>query len=159
MRSRFDNGARALVETMVVEPGNHVLDLGCGCGTNGICAARLAGPEGQITFVDSNLRAIELADHNARTNGVEKFQAIASTRAEGLALGSFDVALCNPPYYGQTSIAQLFIDRSAVLLKPGGRFYLVTKQPDTVGPLVAEAFGVTEPVHRRGYTVLCAEKG
>ena len=51
---RFDNGARALVETMVVEPGNHVLDLGCGCGTNGICAARLAGPEGQITFVDSN---------------------------------------------------------------------------------------------------------
>ena len=28
---RFDNGARALCEVMEIEPGDRVLDLGCGC--------------------------------------------------------------------------------------------------------------------------------
>ena len=45
---RFDNGARALVETMQIDEGDRVLDLGCGCGTNGIIAARRSGPHGQI---------------------------------------------------------------------------------------------------------------
>ena len=52
----------------------------------------------------------------------------------------------------------MFIDRSRELLKPGGSFYLVTKQPDEIGPRVADAFGVTEPVVHRGYTVLAANR-
>jgi 16S rRNA (guanine1207-N2)-methyltransferase len=153
---RFDNGARALVETMRIEPGDRVLDIGCGCGTNGIFAALQSGPEGFTTFIDSNVRAIALAEQNARGSGLTAFETFASSRVEGPPEGSFDVALANPPYYGQTAIAQLFIQRGRALLRPGGRFYLVTKQPDQVGPLVAEAFGMTEPVERRGYIVLSA---
>jgi 16S rRNA (guanine1207-N2)-methyltransferase len=153
---RFDNGARALVETMEIRAGDRVLDIGCGCGTNGIIAARRSGPEGQTTFVDSNIRALVLTEHNARENGVAHFATVASSRVEG-ALGEFDVALANPPYYAQLSIAQLFIERARILLRPGGRFYLVTKQPNQVGPLVAEAFGPAQVVERRGYVVLCAE--
>ena len=37
---RFDEGARALMEAVQVEPGAHIVDIGCGCGTNGIIAAR-----------------------------------------------------------------------------------------------------------------------
>ena len=54
--------------------------------------------------------------------------------------------------------AELFIERCAVLLRPGGRFYLVTKQPDSVGPVVADHFGTTEVVERRGYIILCARR-
>jgi len=153
---RFDNGARALVETMEVQEGDRVLDLGCGCGTNGIIAARRSGPAGQTTFVDSNLRALALADHNARANGLTNFAIVASSRVEGMD-GEFDVVLANPPYYAQLSIAQLFIERACDLLRPGGRFYLVTKQPNEVGPLVADAFGPAQVVERRGYVILCAE--
>jgi 16S rRNA (guanine1207-N2)-methyltransferase len=153
---RFDDGARALVETMHIEPGHRVLDVGCGCGTNGVWAGRLSGPEGSTVFVDSNLRSVALAEINARSNGLSAFQAIASSKVEGVGETLFDVALANPPYYAQSSIAQLFIERSRLLLRPGGRFYLVTKQPDQVGPLVADAFGRTEVVERRGYIVLCA---
>jgi 16S rRNA (guanine1207-N2)-methyltransferase len=153
---RFDDGARALVETATVEAGERVLDIGCGCGTNGVYVARRGGSPGEVVFVDSNVRALALADLNARANGVPAFRTVASSRAEGLEEGGFDVALANPPYYAQLSIAQLFIERARALLRPGGRFYLVTKMPDQVGPLTAEVFGRTEVVSRRGYTVLCA---
>jgi 16S rRNA (guanine1207-N2)-methyltransferase len=153
---RFDDGARALVETMEVHPGDRVLDVGCGVGTNGVFAAQRSGADGFTAFVDSNLRAVALAEINARGNGLERFQAVASVAVEGLAEGGFDVALANPPYFAYSSIAQLFIDHSRRLLKPGGRFYLVTRQPNQVGPLVTEAFGAAEPVARRGYTVLRA---
>ncbi|MCI0464758.1 MAG: class I SAM-dependent methyltransferase [Gemmataceae bacterium] len=155
---RFDDGARALVETAEIQEGDHILDIGCGCGTNGVIAGLRAGPEGHVTFVDSNMRAVALAEHNARTNGLRSFHAVANTRAEGVPAGSLNVVLANPPYHAQGGIAQLFIDRGAELLKPGGRFYLVTRQPDQVGPLVAERFGTTRVEHRRGYTVLCAER-
>jgi 23S rRNA (guanine1835-N2)-methyltransferase len=153
----FDDGARALIEVMDVQPGNRVLDLGCGCGTNGIVAGLRAGPEGHVTFVDSNVRAMALAEHNARSNGVTMFKAQAQSDFEGLPARHFDVILANPPYYAQHTIAERFIRGARPLLRPGGRFYLVTKQPDTVGPLMAEAFGPTEPVERRGYVVLCAQ--
>jgi 16S rRNA (guanine1207-N2)-methyltransferase len=154
---RFDHGARALVETMRVAPGDRVVDIGCGCGTNGIWAGRLSGPEGHVAFVDSNLRALALAELNARANGLPSFEVIASSRVEDLPPDSFDVALANPPYYAQGSIARLFLLRGRTLLRPGGRLYLVTKQADQVGPLMAELFGRTDVVSRRGYQVLCTQ--
>jgi 16S rRNA (guanine1207-N2)-methyltransferase len=154
---RLDDGARALVETMIIHPGERILDFGCGCGTNGIFAGRISGPAGHVALVDSNLRAVALAEFNARVNGLNNFQAVAGSCGEGLTEGKFDVALANPPYYGQLTIAEKFIDRSRALLRSGGRFYLVTKQADQVGPLVAESFGPTEVVERRGYAVLRAQ--
>jgi 16S rRNA (guanine1207-N2)-methyltransferase len=155
---RFDDGARALVETAEIRPGDAILDIGCGVGTNGVCAGVRAQPGGSVTFLDSNVRAIALADHNARANGLSAFQVVASSDVTGVPEASYDVTLANPPYYSQLSIAELFVERAATLLRPGGRFYLVTKQPDTVGPMVADHFGPTEPVERRGYIILCAER-
>jgi 16S rRNA (guanine1207-N2)-methyltransferase len=153
---RFDSGARALVETAVIHPGDRILDLGCGCGTNGVIAGARAAPAGHVTFVDSNLRATALAELNATANGLESFDVRACCRLEGLPRADYDVVLTNPPYFASLGIAQRFIEQSRPLLKPGGRLYLVTKQPAQVGPMVAEAFGQAEAVERRGYVVLSA---
>jgi 16S rRNA G1207 methylase RsmC len=50
----------------------------------------------------------------------------------------------------------MFVERSKALLKPGGRFYLVTKQLDQVEPLVRAAFGEPELYESRGYIILVA---
>jgi 16S rRNA (guanine1207-N2)-methyltransferase len=153
---RFDEGARALVETLLVEEGDRVLDVGCGCGPNGAFAAQRSGPGGRVAFVDSNVRAVALAEHNARANGLSAFEVVASSRVEGLPEGTFDVALANPPYFAQAAIARLFLERALALLRPGGRVYLVTRRPNEIGPLVVEVFGEAEAVPRRGYTVFGA---
>lgn len=153
---RFDHGARALIECAAIERGDHILDLGCGCGTNGIIAALRAGPEGSVTFIDSNVRAVTLAQENARRCGVTHFAAFASSRVEGPAAAEFDVALANPPYYAQGSIARLFLERARELLRPGGRLYLVTRQPEQVETHIAEIFAHVEAVERRGYIVFAA---
>ena len=155
---KFDAGARALIETMYIEPGDRILDIGCGCGTNGIVAGKRAGAKGHVVFVDSNVRAVVLAEHNARANELESCQTIASASIEGVPEKSVDVILANPPYYAQNSIARMFTECSRCLLREGGRFYLVTKQIEQVGEIVAECFGDVEIVERRGYGVLCARR-
>ena len=105
--------------------------------------------------MDSNVRAAALAEHNARANGVTSFQVVASSTVRGPDERSFDVVLANPPYYADHGVARLFVERARVLLKPGGRFFLVTKQPNPVAEMIAETFGAVEVMLRRGYTILC----
>ncbi len=151
---RFDNGARALAETMSIQPGSRILDIGCGCGTNGIFAAQQAGPEAHVAFIDSNVRALALAEYNARAYGLAAFECMATSHVDGVPANSFDVALANPPYYANQSIARLFIERARVLLKRQGRLYLVTKQPNETSTFIEETFGSVEVLIKRGYSIL-----
>ena len=154
----FDEGGRALTEVMELQEGQRVLDLGCGVGTNGILAARQVGPDGFIAFADSNVRAIALAELNANTIGVTKFQAVATHTLTDWPDGSFDAILANPPYYAHGSINRFFIERAKSLLKLGGSFYLVTKQVDATWTVFQEHFPEPGLFENRGYVIFRAEK-
>jgi|SRR5579883_2697062 len=153
---RFDNGSRALVEVAEVGPGERVLDLGSGTGAVGCLAAGKAGPGGRVTFVDSNLRAVALTELNAAANGLANYKVIAAANLEGLGEGLFDVVLANPPYYGDSVVARLFVQGARRLLRPRGRFYIVTKMPTAVVPLIFEEFGDCSVIENRGYTIVTA---
>ena len=150
----LDDGARAMLEVAEVRPGDRVLDLGCGPGANGILAMDRAGPDGHVTFVDSNVRAIALAELNAKENGLDNYRCLPTATMDGLEPASFDVILANPPYYANSWIAQMFVEKSVPLLKPGGRFYLVTKMVNHVAPIMASAYPDSTWEERRGYHVL-----
>jgi 23S rRNA (guanine1835-N2)-methyltransferase len=153
-----DDGARALVEAMELAPGQRVLDLGCGVGVIGVLAGRQVGPEGTVTFADSNMRAIALAELNAKANGLTNFTALASHTLTDWPDGSFDVVLANPPYYAQGSVIHLFIERSKALLRSGGVLYLVTKQVDLTWPMIQEHFPEPEMFENRGYVIFRASR-
>jgi 23S rRNA (guanine1835-N2)-methyltransferase len=155
---RLDEGARALAEVMDVRPGDAVLDLGCGTGAVGVLAGLRAGRTGAVTFVDSSTRAVALAGQNAAAAGLTNVRAFAAARPDGLPAAAFDVALANPPYYAQQSIARLFVEGARRVLRPGGRFYLVTRQADLVEPIVHEHFGPSDVILRRDYAVYVAKR-
>jgi 16S rRNA (guanine1207-N2)-methyltransferase len=155
---RFDFGARALVEAVEINEGDHIADLGCGVGTNGILTGRRAGPSSFVAFADSNVRALAVAEINARALGIENFRVYPTATLEGLENDTFDVVLANPPYYAQMTIARLFAQRGREMLKPGGRFYLVSKQIDAVYPILEEIFGTCDVGELRGYYIFEASK-
>ncbi len=153
---RMDSGSRALLEVADIRAGDHILDLGSGAGAVGCLAASKAGPKGKVTFIDSNLRATQLSDINAKANGLTDYTIVESAKLEGLGMSTFDVVLANPPYYGDSMVARLFVQGSRDLLKTGGRFYIVTKMPTAVVPLIFESFGECDVIENRGYSVVCA---
>lgn len=153
---RFDPGSRAMLEVATFRPGDHVLDLGCGNGTVGCLAGTRIGPTGRVTFIDSSARALALAERNARANATPNPRFVLARRLEGLEPDSFDVILANPPYYAKSEITRLFIEGTRDLLRRGGRYYLVTKMPTAVMPLIFETFGDCTVTENRGYSVVQA---
>ncbi len=151
---RFDNGSRAMLEVAEIHERDGVLDLGCGNGAVGCLAGQQAGPNGRVTFIDSSLRAIALAELNARANGITNTRFVTATRLQGLEANAFDVILANPPYYAQSEITRLFVEGSRDLLRPGGRYYIVTKMPTAVMPLIFDIFGDGSVIENRGYSVV-----
>jgi 16S rRNA G1207 methylase RsmC len=154
---RLDDGARALTDCMTIEPGEQILDLGCGCGATGIFAGLRGGPESRVHFVDSNTRAIVVATLNATRNELPNFTTQALWQPERLAVKSADVILANPPYFGRGEIAARFVEHARAALKPNGRLYLVTKLTELVGDLLTETFREVDAVEARGYVVLSAQ--
>ncbi len=152
----MDDGSRAMLEVADVRAGDKVLDLGCGNGSVGCLASQQAGPRGEITFVDSNARAMRLAELNATANGVTNAKFVTSATLSELPMGGFDAVLANPPYFANSEVGRLFIATARDVLRPGGRFYFVTKMPVQTIPEIVETFGEVDTVENRGYTVVLA---
>lgn len=153
---RMDDGSRAMLDVADVRPGDKVLDMGCGAGVVGCLASQQCGPTGRITFVDSSARAVKLSELNAAANGVTNAEFKLSATMTDLPTGSFDVVLANPPYFANSEVGRLFIDTAREVLRPGGRFYFVTKMPVQTIPEIVDTFGGVESVENRGYTVVMA---
>ena len=80
------------------ELGLNVLDIGTGSGCIAI-ALKKAHPEWRVTGIDFSPQAIEVAKENARGNNVEVEFHVADIFSDEIEhLGTFDIALSNPPY-------------------------------------------------------------
>lgn len=103
----IDKGTRLLIETIAKKtsnPGQRVLDVGCGWGAIGLSWA-MAYADSKITMVDVDFRAvgasmknIELLDLASRAN------ALISPDLKTAPIGSFDLVLSNPPFHAQERV-------------------------------------------------------
>jgi arsenite methyltransferase len=108
-----------------IKPGETVLDIGCGAGTDLLLAARRTGPGGKVIGVDATCAMRELAASNARLADLSERVDIRAGRAEELPVdgAGIDVVISN----GVINLAtdkRVAFDEIVRVLRPGGRLYL-----------------------------------
>jgi arsenite methyltransferase len=104
-----------------IEPGQVVLDLGCGAGTDLLIAAQMVGPEGRAIGIDMTATMLERARESAAEMGLENVE-LHQGLIESLPLPdeSVDVVISN-------GVIDLVPDKDTVfaeidrVLRPGGR--------------------------------------
>ena len=107
-----------------LEPGERVLDLGSGAGTDSLVAAQMVGSEGHVTGIDMTPEMLAKARAAAEEMGAANVDFVES-EAEQLPFAdeSFDVVISN-------GVIDLIPDKDADfaelfrVLKPGGRIQL-----------------------------------
>jgi SAM-dependent methyltransferase len=105
-------------------PGERVLDLGCGAGTDSLVAVQMVGPTGRVTGIDMTPEMLAKARESAAAMGVENVEFVEG-EAEKLPFPdeSFDVVISN-------GVIDLIPDKEAVfselyrVLAPGGRIQI-----------------------------------
>lgn len=110
------------VSKAALQPGETVLDLGCGGGVDAIIASRLVGKDGHVYGLDMTADMLDLARENASVAGADNITYLEGL-IEDIPLpdASVDVVLSN-------CVINLSDDRPAALrealrvLRPGGRF-------------------------------------
>jgi arsenite methyltransferase len=107
-----------------LSPGERVLDLGSGAGTDSLVAAQMVGPEGRVTGIDMTPEMLAKARAAAAEMGAANVEFVES-EAEQLPFldESFDVVISN-------GVIDLIPDKDAVfaelfrVLTPGGRLQI-----------------------------------
>lgn len=160
-KTGVDYGSRVLVETMELQEGDRVLDVGCGYGPIGLTAARLVG-SGHVTMIDINERAVELAKENAKLNGISNVTILQSDLFEAVKTERFQVILTNPPIRAGKAVVHRIFEEGYQLLQEGGSMWVVIQKkqgaPSAMDKLEA-IFGEVEVVLKdKGYWILRAHK-
>lgn len=102
-----------------IQPGDTVLDFGCGPGSYVSDAARAAGAEGRVYALDIHPLAVRMAAERARKAGFTNVSTIESDVATGLDTGSVDTVLLYDVLHGLEEPAAVLKELHRVL-KPGG---------------------------------------
>jgi arsenite methyltransferase len=107
-----------------LQPGEDVLDVGCGAGMDSLVAAQMVGPAGSVTGVDMTPEMVAKAHGSIAEMGLGNVRIVEGS-AEHLPFddASFDVVISN-------GVIDLIPDKDAVfseivrVLRPGGRIQL-----------------------------------
>ncbi len=148
-KDKVDFGTAVLAEYMQIGKEDTVLDLGCGIGVIGKVASTLTPKD--ITLVDINARAVQLAKKNIE--GLKHVHVLQSNAFEQLSGKIFHVILLNPPQSAGRKICFQMIEEAKEHLHKGGSLQLVArhnKGGEVLSMHMKESFGNVETLCRKG---------
>jgi ubiquinone/menaquinone biosynthesis C-methylase UbiE len=133
-----------------LQPGESVLDVGCGTGSLAIAAQRCVGPTGTVYGIDASPEMLARAGKKARKAGVEVVLKNAVAEALPFPDAHFDAVLTTLMLHHLPSEARRQCAREIRrVLKPGGRVLAVD-----FGGAARETRGLFAHVHRHGHVNL-----
>lgn len=160
-KNGIDYGSRVLIDAMELPSGAHVLDVGCGYGPIGLTAAKLV-PDGHVTMIDINERAVELSRENAKANGITNVTIMQSNLLTEVNKRDFDVVLTNPPIRAGKETVHAIFDQAYDHLKVGGALWIVIQKkqgaPSAKAKLESLFSRVNEVTKDKGYRIFKAVK-
>jgi 16S rRNA (guanine1207-N2)-methyltransferase len=127
---RLDIGTRFFLGHLPESRGTQrVVDLGCGNGVVGTAVA-LANPQAEVLFVDESFQAVASAEATYKANGVPGHAEFrVGDGLAGVAPGSVDVVLNNPPFHSHQATtdatAWRMFSGARRVLRPGGELWVV----------------------------------
>jgi SAM-dependent methyltransferase len=123
---RFVRLLRSALGDLAGMSGLRVVDVGCGSGAGGLCAAKLLGAETGLTLADISQKALAFGAVNAAINGIDATLALSDV-LKGVG-GQADLIIANPPY---------LVDDDQRLYRHGGGELGI----EIAGRIVAQALG------------------
>ena len=108
-KEKVDYGSKLLILSLPALSGE-ILDLGCGYGPIGISIARL-NTKAQVTMVDINERAVELAVRNLERNQIKNAVALVSDGFQQIN-NQFNAIVTNPPIRAGKKVIYALFEQS-----------------------------------------------
>ncbi|MEK6426143.1 MAG: 50S ribosomal protein L11 methyltransferase [Burkholderia gladioli] len=134
-----------------VQPGQSVLDYGCGSGILAILAKKCGA--GAVTGIDIDPQAVESARHNSERNRTE----VAYGLPDDCPAGEFDIVVANI----LSNPLKLMASMLASKVKPGGRIALsgvLARQADEVASVYARYVDISVWREHEGWVCLAGTR-
>ena len=133
--SDYEPMRETAIEHLDLDPGDAVLDVGCGPGVNFEFLRDAVGPEGRVVALDYSSGMVDRARDRVADHGWENVtvRRVDATRAD-LDTASFDAALATLSLSVMPS-PEMAVERVHEALRPGGRLAVFDLRPFPSGPL------------------------
>jgi len=162
-KNGVDFGTRVLLDTLYEkqrELGDALLDVGCGYGVIGICLKK-AFDDKQVTMIDINPRAVELAKLNAENNKTE-IQTLISDVYQEIYGNTYSDIITNPPIRAGKKVIYEIFEKAYDHLRPNGHLWVVIRKAQgakSAQTFIQSVYGNCEVIKKaKGYYVLKADK-
>ncbi|HFI0420817.1 TPA: class I SAM-dependent methyltransferase [Streptococcus suis] len=153
-KKMVDYGSQVLLNSLELAKGKSLLDVGCGYGPLGLTLAKVYDLD--VTLIDVNSRALELAEKNAEKNGVSA--TIFQSNVYEQVQGQFDYVISNPPIRAGKSVVHEVITGAKEHLVDGGSLTIVIQKKQgapSAKKRMEEVFGNCQIIKKdKGYYIL-----